>query len=113
MGTVGHELGTHHRIGLSSLLATIIVVALLGGCAAIGARDGSQDGPAGERLGEGLMGPARRDAYGPGIHADGTGRLFEWRTRDGQVERGKVKRNAYGLGVGMDASGRPVTATPR
>lgn len=61
---------------------------------------------------EGLLGPGRPHAYGPGIHSDATGRPFAWRTNDGQMVFGKVKENAYGLGVGMDQFGRPVTAKP-
>ncbi len=59
----------------------------------------------------GLLGPGRPDVYGPGIHADATGRPFPWRTDDGQMAFGPVKANAYGLGVGMDQFGRPVRAT--
>lgn len=61
---------------------------------------------------EGLLGPGRPDVYGPGIHADATGRPFSWRTDDGQMTFGRVKENAYGLGVGMDQFGRPVRAKP-
>ena len=60
----------------------------------------------------GLIGPGRADAYGPGIHADATGRPFSWRTQDGSLAFGRVKENAYGLGVGMDQFGRPVRARP-
>ena len=59
-----------------------------------------------------ILGEIIEDAYGPNIHSDGTGRAFQWRTRDGQVTNTPVKRNAYGLGVGMDAYGRPVKAIP-
>ena len=62
---------------------------------------------------QGLLGPGRADVYGPGIHADATGRPFSWRTEDGSaVIFGRVKENAYGLGVGMDQFGRPVRARP-
>lgn len=84
----------------------IAVLAL--GCAG-GAATTADDG----LLGAGLLGPARRDAYGPGLNSDATGRPFEWRTRDGETVRGGVRPNAYGLGVGMDAYGRPVYAEPR
>jgi hypothetical protein len=51
------------------------------------------------------------NAYGPGIHSDGTGRAFDYRTQQGLQVPGHVyvKPNAYGLGTGMDAYGRPVT----
>lgn len=61
----------------------------------------------------GLIGPGRADAYGPGIHADATGRPFSWRTEDGNaVVFGRVKENAYGPGVGRDQFGRQVRAKP-
>jgi hypothetical protein len=60
---------------------------------------------------EGLLGPYRIDAYGPGIHSDATGRPFHWETEDGQTIRlEKVKPDVYGPGVGMDEYGRPVRA---
>jgi len=63
--------------------------------------------------GSGLLGPAKQDAYGPGIWSDGTGRPFHWRTQDGQrVPFGQVKPDAYGPGIGMDIYGRPVKAVP-
>ena len=54
--------------------------------------------------------PHQRDAYGPGIHSDATGRPFGWQTKNGQlVQPGiRVQPDAYGLGVGMDQYGRPV-----
>jgi hypothetical protein len=113
MGTTRHDLGTARRIGRAGRLWVAILAAALAACATSGAPRDPSGARAGESLGGGLLGPQRTDAYGPGVHADGTGRPFEWRTRDGQVERGAVRRNAYGLGVGMDASGRPVVATPR
>lgn len=60
----------------------------------------------------GLLGPARSDAYGPGIHADATGRPFRWRTDDGSMAFGAVRPNVYGPGIGADATGRPVQAAP-
>lgn len=79
---------------------------LLTGCAA------GPAGPTDGLLGGGLLGPAVRDAYGPAVHRDATGRPFEWRTQDGETERGSVQPDAYGPGVGMDAYGRPVLAVP-
>lgn len=60
----------------------------------------------------GLLGPARPDAYGPGIHADSTGRPFRWRAEDGSTVLGDVRPNTYGPGIGSDATGRPVHAAP-
>jgi len=60
----------------------------------------------------GLLGSGKKDAYGPGIHSDATGRPFFWETDTGQKYNGPVKENAYGLGVGMDQFGRPVRAKP-
>ncbi len=61
----------------------------------------------------GLLGPYKPDAYGPGIWSDGTGRAFEWRTRDGESTGiFHVEPDAYGPGVGMDEFGRPVYPTP-
>ena len=58
--------------------------------------------------------PYRKDAYGPGLHSDATGRPFRWRTKDGQLvpPGGRVRPDAYGLGVGMDQFGRPVKPEP-
>jgi hypothetical protein len=52
-------------------------------------------------------------AYGPGVDADATGRPIEWRTEQGELERGSVQPDAYGPGVGMDGYGRPVRARSR
>jgi len=61
----------------------------------------------------GLLGPARQNAYGPGIWSDSAGRPFHWQTQDGQkVPFGNVKPDAYGPGIGMDEYGRPVKAVP-
>jgi hypothetical protein len=61
----------------------------------------------------GLIGPGRADVYGPGIHADATGRPFSWRTEDSSaLTFGRVKENACGLGVGRDQFGRRVRAKP-
>lgn len=59
------------------------------------------------------MGPIKQDAYGPGLHSDGTGRSFTYRTRDGQQTHGPVQQDGYGLGVHMDQYGRPVYAVPK
>jgi len=58
--------------------------------------------------------PYRKDAYGPGLHSDATGRPFRWRTKDGQLvpPGSRVQPDAYGLGVGMDQFGRPVKPKP-
>ena len=52
---------------------------------------------------------ARRDAYGPGIHMDATGRPYRDHTDDGGIVMEPVQPNAYGPGIDMDATGRPVT----
>ena len=57
--------------------------------------------------------PYKNDAYGPGIHSDGTGKSFQWKTRDGQIQgSGKIVPDGYGLGVGRDRYGRPVKPSP-
>ena len=59
------------------------------------------------------LGRVKENAYGPGIHSDGTGQPFVW---EGQVPgssyrpNGSVEPNAYGPGVGMDKTGKPVQA---
>jgi len=58
------------------------------------------------------LGPIRSNAYGPGIHADATGRPFQWQA-EGQPSTSpdptlQVKPNAYGLGVHADQYGRIV-----
>lgn len=66
--------------------------------------------------GDTLLPPAKRDAYGPGMDSDATGRPFYWAPKsdagnaqpshpDGTL---RVKPDAYGLGVGMDQYGRPM-----
>ena len=55
------------------------------------------------------MTPYKKDAYGPDVHSDDTGKPFEWETQDGESSNSKkVKRDGYGLGVGMDEYGKPV-----
>lgn len=63
-------------------------------------------------LGNGYLGPYQQDAYGPGVHSDGAGKAFQWRTQDGERVQGDVEPNAYGPGVGMDEYGRPVYPAP-
>ena len=50
---------------------------------------------------------ARRNAYGPGVHMDATGRAYHDNPSDAWVFE-PVRPNAYGLGVGSDTLGRPV-----
>lgn len=69
--------------------------------------------------GSGVLGPGttflgmiRPNAYGPGIHADGTGRPFMWQP-EGTSQLGpdptlRVTPNAYGFGVHADQYGRIV-----
>ena len=57
--------------------------------------------------------PFKKDAYGPGINSDATGRPFEWQTEDGRTDPLlDVKPNAYGPGIGADQYGRPVKPVP-
>jgi hypothetical protein len=53
---------------------------------------------------------ARRNAHGPGVHMDATGRAYRDTPSDAWVFE-PVRPNAYGLGVGSDALGRPVVPT--
>ncbi|MCX6357432.1 MAG: hypothetical protein NT045_06105 [Candidatus Aureabacteria bacterium] len=70
---------------------------------------------------DGLLPPARHNAYGPGIESDATGRPFFWAPKnDGAESRSavpdgtlKVKPDAYGLGVGSDQYGRPMERRSR
>lgn len=62
--------------------------------------------------GQTYLGPIRSNAYGPGIHADASGRPFQW-APEGIPSTGphptlQVKPNAYGLGVHADPYGRIV-----
>jgi hypothetical protein len=53
---------------------------------------------------------ARRDAYGPGVHMDATGRAYRDTPSNAWVFE-PVRPNAYGPGVGSDTLGRPVVPT--
>jgi hypothetical protein len=53
---------------------------------------------------------ARRDAYGPGVHMDATGRAYRDTPSNACVFE-PVRPNAYGPGVGSDTLGRPVVPT--
>lgn len=92
----------------------MIAIAMLAlGCAG-GSGAGATAPDADDRfLGGALLGPAKPNAYGPGLHSDATGRPFEWRTQEGETVREDVRPNAYGPGIGMDVYGRPVHATPQ
>lgn len=69
--------------------------------------------------GDGLLSPGRRNAYGPGIDSDATGRPFHWAPKN-PVEGApslpdptlRVKPDAYGLGAGSDQYGRPMERRP-
>lgn len=64
----------------------------------------------------GLLPPYQHDAYGPGIHSDGSGRPFTYQARDGKtlspIFQGDVKRDGYGPGVHTDRFGRLVYDRP-
>ena len=51
---------------------------------------------------------AKRNAFGPGIHMDATGRPYKDNPGAGGPALEPVHPNVYGPGVGMDATGRPV-----
>ena len=51
---------------------------------------------------------AKRNAYGPGVHMDATGRPYRDSASGGGAILEPVRPNVYGPGVGMDATGRPV-----
>ena len=57
------------------------------------------------------LGRVTPNVYGPGIHTDGTGRAFDYRTQQGRQVPGHVdvKPNVFGPSTGMDSHGRPVT----
>ncbi len=102
---------------LLTCIAAVLAVALFACSTAQpqGTYGSYQPGSAPDELdpGSGLLGPITPNAYGPGIHSDATGRLFQWRTQQGEVVRDPVKPDASGLGVGMDQYGRPVLANPQ
>ena len=56
----------------------------------------------------GLLGPGTKNAYGPGIHSDATGRPFTLQPDFGGPALGPITPNAYGPGIHMDGTGRPV-----
>jgi len=49
---------------------------------------------------------AQRNAYGPGVHMDASGRAYRDTPSDAVFE--PVQPNAYGPGIGGDTLGRPV-----
>jgi hypothetical protein len=53
---------------------------------------------------------ARRNAYGPGVHMDATGRAYRDTPSNAWVFE-PVRPNVYGPGVGSDTLGRPVVPT--
>lgn len=53
---------------------------------------------------------ARRNAFGPGLHMDATGRPYRDSVQGGGEALDPVRPNVYGPGIGSDATGRPVTA---
>jgi hypothetical protein len=53
---------------------------------------------------------ARRNAYGPGVHMDATGRAYRDTPSNAWVFE-PVRPNVYGPGVGSDPLGRPVVPT--
>lgn len=68
---------------------------------------------------DGMLPPARKNAYGPGMDSDATGRPFYWVPKDqpsGAPSQPdptlRVKPNAYGPGTGSDQYGRPVERRP-
>ena len=53
---------------------------------------------------------ARRNAYGPGVHMDASGRAYRDTPSDAWVFE-PLRPNAYGPGIGGDTLGRPVVST--
>jgi len=53
---------------------------------------------------------AQRNAYGPGVHMDATGRAYGDTPSNAWVFE-PVRSNAYGPGVGSDTLGRSVVPT--
>ena len=97
---------------LLAIAFLLVPLLLLGGCAAAPPYSPNQN----SLLGHGLLGPARQNAYGLGVHSDATGRPFRWVPQGASSSFNdpllKVKPNAYGFGVGADQYGRPVQAVP-
>ena len=93
------------------LITSIVGIVLIALSAA--AQDDSWDGTYDfDVSSDGLLPPARRDAYGPGLDSDATGRPFYWAPKnekraipDPTLD---VKPDAYGPGIGSDQYGRPV-----
>ena len=114
------------------VLALGLVSSIVGGEAYLGAQGFIEPGSPQERhhyhaQGGLLLGPnttylepIRPNAYGPGIHADATGRPFQWQPvgptalgTEGMPPSGpdptlRVTPNKYGLGVHADQYGRIV-----
>ncbi len=60
-----------------------------------------------------LLQPFQKDAYGPGVHSDATGRPFSWAPQGSSSLNPpdptiQPNINAYGLGHSADQYGRPV-----
>jgi hypothetical protein len=81
-------------------MAPVLLALLLVGAAAARAQTWETDPAFG----------ARRNAYGPGVHMDATGRAYHDNPSDAWVFE-PVRPNAYGPGVGSDTLGRPVVPT--
>ena len=60
----------------------------------------------------GLLPPYKKDAYGPGVWSDSTGRAFQWQTKYGKTVIGNVKPDVDKPWIGIDPCGQPVTAVP-
>ena len=83
---------------MRTLVAATLVAALLGGVAH--AQTSLTDPAYG----------AQRNAYGPGVHMDATGRAYRDTPSNAWVFE-PVRPNVYAPGVGSDALGRPVVPT--
>lgn len=54
-----------------------------------------------------------RDAYGPGVHADKTGRAFTFEDERGRkVPQGRIQIDLFGRDKHQAEDGRPVRAKP-
>lgn len=81
---------------------------------------GAEDGRYGFGVSsDGMLPPAKKDAYGPGVDSDATGRPFYWAPKDQPASIPsrpdatlRVKPDAYGPGTGSDQYGRPVERRP-